>query len=145
MPVTATTGLAYDGVWYEDAVPYYRLAQGYSSGDWQATGETIQVTIQAFGDRKPKTSKSIPGKLENKLLKRKKKDKPAATKQRPTTKQRKNSQQPSDLAAEAYLEEQPVARQALLAKVRGVIVEASHQLLKKKSATVCLLSGKRKT
>lgn len=129
VPVTATfDGLAYDGSLVRMKTPCHiiGLRKDIRQAIGKQPGETIQVTIQERDPKKPKTNAVYPGKTGKQTAEKGKKDKPAATKQRPTTKQRRKQPTAADLAAvEAYLKEQPVARQALLAKVRGVIREAA--------------------
>lgn len=134
VPVTATfDGLAYDGSLVRMKTPCHiiGLRKDIRAAIGKQPGDTIQVTIRERDPKQPKTNAVYSGKAGKKS--------DSKTKQRtaakPTSKAAASKKAPANsedaAAVEAYLNAQPLERQAILRKVQQVIRQAAPDALEK--------------
>ena len=134
VPVTATfDGLAYDGSLVRMKTPCHiiGLRKDIRAAIGKQPGDTIQVTIQERDPKQPKKN-GVYSRKAGKKSDSKTKQKTVA---KPTSKAAASKSAPANsedtAAVEAYLNAQPLERQAILRKVQQVIRQAAPDALEK--------------
>lgn len=134
VPVTATfDGLAYDGSLVRMKTPCHiiGLRKDIRAAIGKQPGDTIQVTIQERDPKQPKKN-AVYSRKAGKKSDSKTKQKTVAKPISKAASSKKASANSEDVAAvEAYLNAQPLERQAILRKVQQVIRQAAPDALEK--------------
>lgn len=138
VPVTATfDGLAYDGSLVRMKTPCHiiGLRKDIRAAIGKQPGDTIQVTIQERDPKQPKTNAVVysgkAGKKSDSKITQETAVKPKTTSKKAAVSKSAPANSEDTAAVEAYLNAQPLERQAILRKVQQVIHQAAPDALEK--------------